>query len=127
MRYFIMLLLLTTALFSGEHDSHSERHINKELSHLALSKEQNTEIKKILKEFSSDLKEYREFKEKIEVKRKEIFIAETLNIDELEKLNRALDDKSHEIENRLLKSMHSILSPKQRREFIYYFDDWEVE
>lgn len=127
MKYFILLLLLITSLFSDYDEHHNERHINKELSHLKLSKEQNTKIKKILKEFRFDLKEFREYKEEIEKRREEIFIKEVFDIEELNRLNQEVDTKSHEIENRLLKKLHSILSKKQRKKFIRYFDDWEVD
>ncbi|MDA3907474.1 MAG: hypothetical protein PF437_00145 [Sulfurimonas sp.] len=118
MKYLLILLLILTTL-SGDDDHHKKRHINKELSHLNLSKEQSKKIKKILKEFRHDLKEFREYKE-------DIFLKDRLDTKELDRLNRALDAKSYEIENRLLVGMHSILSKKQRREFIHYFDDWEV-
>lgn len=127
MKYFILLLLLITSLFSDYDEHHNERHINKELSHLKLSKEQNTKIKKILKEFRFDLKEFREYKEEIEKRREEIFIKEVFDIEELNRLNQELDIKSHEIENRLLKRLYPILSKKQRKRFIHYFDDWEVD
>ncbi|WP_415396957.1 hypothetical protein [Sulfurimonas sp. CS5] len=127
MKYFILLLLLTTSLFSDSDEHNNERHINKELSHLKLSKEQNTKIKKILKEFRFDLKEFREYKEEIEKRREEIFIKEVFDIEELNRLNQELDTKSHEIENRLLKRLYPILSKKQRKRFIHYFDDWEVD
>lgn len=126
MKYFI-LVLLVTSLFSDSDRHHSERHINKELSHLKLSKTQNTNIKKILKDFRFDLKEFREYKEEIEEKREKIFINEFFDIKKLNKLNHELDIKSHDIENRLLKKLHPILSKKQREKFIDYFDDWEVE
>ena len=128
---FIIVLLLVLGLNADDYEHHnehySERHINKELSHLNLTKEQNTKIKRILKEFRFDLKEYRDLKEELRVKREALFIKDVLDIEELKKLNNALDEKSDEIENRLLKSVHSILTQKQRRKFIYYFEDWEVE
>jgi CRISPR/Cas system-associated exonuclease Cas4 (RecB family) len=92
-----------------------------------LSKEQNRKIKKILKEFRFDLKEFREYKEEIQGKREKIFTREVLNTKELDKLNRTLDAKAHEIENNFLQKIHAILSTMQRKKFIYYFDDWEVD
>lgn len=124
---FLLIILIFTGLYADEYKYDNERHLNKELSHLNLSKQQNTKIKRILKNFRFDLKEYREYKEEIEAKRESVFIQDVFDIEKLNELNMALDLKSHEIENRLLKSMHSILSKKQRCEFIYYFDDWEVE
>ena len=128
---FIVILLLVIGLnaddyeYRNKHDS--ERHINKELSHLNLSKKQNSKIKRILKEFRFDLKEYRDLKEEVRIKREDLFVKNVLDIQELNKLNDILDERSDEIENRLLKSIHSILNQKQKYKFIYYFDDWEVE
>jgi hypothetical protein len=124
---FLLIILIFIGLYADDYKYDNERHLNKELSHLNLSKQQNTKIKRILKNFRFDLKEYREYKEEIEAKRENVFIQDVLDIEKLNEFNMALDTRSHVIENRLLKSIHSILNQKQRREFIYYFDDWEVE
>lgn len=126
MKYLILLMLITT-LYADDHNHHKEHHIHKELSHLNLSKEQNTNIKKILKEFRFDLKEFREYKEDIEKQREKIFIKDKLDIEELNRLDNLLNVKSQKIQNRFLQNIHAILSKKQREEFIYYFDDWEVK
>lgn len=123
----VIILLLFSGLFADDYKHYNERHINKELSHLNLSSQQSKKIKQILKEFRLDLKEFREYKEDIRSKREMIFIKEVFDTKELDKLNMALDSKSHEIENKLLKKLHSILNEKQRKKFLYYFDDWEVE
>ena len=127
MKYLIFLLLIFSTLIGDDYKHHSKHHINKELSHLELSKEQNRQIKKILKEFRHDLKEFREYKEDIEEQREEIFLKNEFDTKELDKLNSALDTMSHEIENKLLTKIHVILSKKQRKKFIDYFDDWEVK
>ncbi len=67
MRFAIILFLFINLFASDNH----HRHINKELSHLNLSKKQSRQIKKILKEFRVQLKEYRELKEEIENKRRD--------------------------------------------------------
>jgi|FLOH01.1.fsa_nt_gi periplasmic protein CpxP/Spy len=124
---FIIVLFLMTGLFADDYGHHNERHINKELSHLDLSKTQNIEVKVILKEFRSQLKEFKEFKENVEEKRKNLFIQDSFDAKELDKLNLSLDDKAHAIEKSFLTKMHTILTPRQRERFIHYFDDWEVE
>ncbi len=123
----IIVLFLMTGLFADDYGHHNERHINKELSHLDLSKTQNIEVKVILKEFRSQLKEFKEFKENVEEKRKNLFIQDSFDAKELDKLNLSLDDKAHAIEKSFLTKMHTILTPRQRERFIHYFDDWEVE
>ncbi|MFT5835532.1 MAG: protein CpxP [Sulfurimonas sp.] len=126
MKYFILLLLITS-IYADSDKHRNERHINKELSHLDFSKTQKKKIKHILKEFRHDLKEFREYKEEIQEQREKIFIKEVLDIKELNILNQKLDAAAHEIENKLLEKIHSILSQKQRKKFIHYFDDWEVK
>lgn len=126
MKFTIIILFLFIGLFADD-DDHGNRHINKDISHLNLSKKQSKNIRKILKEFRYQLKEYRELKEDIEDKREDIFLKEHLDIKELNKLNFSLDTKAYDIENRLLEKMHPILTPRQRKKFIHYFDDWEVE
>lgn len=123
----IILLLIISSLFSSSFEYHNEKHINKELSHLNLSQEQNEKMKKILKEFKRDLKEYRNFKEDIDNEIKKLFMKDTLNEEELNKLCDDLYEKSKEIEKRLLKNIHAVLSRKQREEFTHYFDEWKVE
>ena len=126
MRYVIILFLIGT-LFADNHKPHKEHHLNKELSHLELTKTQKKDVKKILKDFRVELKEYKELEEDIEEKRKDIFTAESLNTYELDALNKILDDKAHSIEKDFLQKMHAILTPHQREKFADYFDDWKVD
>jgi len=101
--------------------------MNKDLSHLELSKVQSTDIKEILHKFRAQLKEFEELKEEIEKKRKGVFLKKIFDVEELDKLNNKLDIKAREIEKSFLIKIHTILHPKQRIKFIDHFDDWEVE
>lgn len=123
----IILLLIISSLFSSRLEFHNEKHINKELSHLNLSQEQNEKIKEILKEFKRDLKEYRSFKENIDNEVKKVFMQDGFNKEELNKLYSELYEKTKEAEIKLLKNIHTVLSRKQREEFTHYFDEWKVE
>lgn len=125
MKLIIVLLLFFTAIFAD--DDHDGRHINKELSHLGLSKEQNVEIREILHDFRVELKEFEIFKKEIEKRKKELFLREAFSSDELDKLSQKLDIKAREIEGNFLSKMHSMLNLKQRTRFINHFDDWEVK
>ena len=124
---FIVLLFLITGLFAENHKSHNEHHVNKELSHLELSREQKTEIKILLKEFRKKLKEFKALKEEIQEKQKELFLKDSFEGKEFDVLNHLLDAKAHAIENGFLKKIHLILTIEQRKKFMNYFDDWKVE
>jgi len=124
---FIVLLFLITGLFAENHKSHNEHHINKELSHLDLSAEQNADLKIILKEFRGELKAFKDLEKEIEEKRKEVFLKDSFEVQEFDALNHLLDAKAHAIENSFLKKIHLILTIEQREKFMDYFDDWKVE
>jgi len=127
MRYIVVILLLLSLLNADEFEHHSKRHIQKELSHLHLTKQQKKEVKVILKEFREELQEYREFKREIQKRKKKLFIKNSLNTKELSHLDALLHEEAKRVENRLLLQMHQILNRKQRKYFVKHFDDWEVE
>ena len=118
----IILFLLFINLFAD-----SKQHINKDLSHLNLTKKQKKDIRDILKELRDELKSFREFKEEINIKRRIIFLNEHLNTNDLNKLNHDVSKKANFLENKILKKLHYLLTLKQREKFLYYFDDWKVE
>ncbi|MDQ1244255.1 MAG: hypothetical protein QG565_595 [Campylobacterota bacterium] len=124
MKIIIALLLFFLVIFAD--DDHEHRHINKELSHLNLSKEQSIEIKEILRDFKTELQEFEIFKKEIEERRKDLFLREDFDYNELEKLNQKLDLRAREIEKNLLVKIHVVLNLKQRVRFINHFDDWKV-
>lgn len=123
---FIIALLLFFAVIHAD-DDHERRHINKELSHLDLSKEQSIEIKKIVYDFRLELREFEIFKKDIEDKKENIFLKEFFYTDEFDRLNRELDERAREIEKNFLRKIHAVLNLKQRTRFTKHFDDWKVE
>ncbi|WP_314153094.1 hypothetical protein [Sulfurimonas sp.] len=84
-------------------------------------------IKEILYEFRTQLKEFKKFKDETELKKKDLFLKEHLNIDDIESLDSKLDAKSREIEKNFLMKIHAVLSKEQKMDFVNYFDDWEVK
>ena len=127
MKSFLFILLLFSTLFGDEFEHHSHKHIQKELSHISLSHKQKEELKKILKAFRSQLKEYRIVKKELQRKKEQLFLQKDLKLDTLNALDAQRYKKAKEIENEFLLKIHTILSPKQRKSFIEHFDDWEVE
>ena len=97
----LLIFLLSLCLYAG-HDDKKEYHINKDLTHLDLSKEQNEAMKKVLKKYQHEIEEFRELKEKINVKKQELFLEEPLDVEALSKLNRELYEKANKEENKLL-------------------------
>jgi len=126
----IILFLCTLLLHADEHEAHERyehHHISKELSHLDLSAKQYAKLKRILSRYRTDLKRYRHFKTLVEAQRDTLFLQDELNSKALNTLLLELDTRAREIEIDFIRQIHALLTPRQRKAFIYYFDDWEVE
>lgn len=124
LKYIIFLLFSLSALLMADH---KVQHINKELSHLNLSEEQNNAAKEILFEFRTQLKEFKKFKDETELKKKDLFLKDHLNIHDIETLDKSVDVMARDVEKNFLMKMHSILNIDQRISFVKYIDDWEVK
>lgn len=121
-----LIFLLTLSLYAG-HDEKKEHHINKDVTHLDLSKEQKEAFKEVLKKFQHEIEEFREFKEDINDKKRALFLADTLDAEALSTLNRELYDKANKEENKMLSKIYQILTKEQRVKFVKYLEEWEVE
>lgn len=122
----VLIFLLAFSLYAG-HDDKKEYHINKDLTHLGLSQEQNEAMKKVLKKYQHEIEEFREFKEKINAKKQKLFLEEPLDVEALSMLNRELYEKANKEEKTLLSRVHALLTPEQRVQFIRYFEEWEIK
>lgn len=122
--FLIVALALTLYASSREHEEH---HINKDVSHLELSSGQTEDFKAILKKYQHEMREFRAFKETINARKKALFLEETLDLQALNELNRTLYENATKEENKLLLRIHKILTPPQRKAFIRYFEEWEVQ
>jgi DNA-directed RNA polymerase subunit L len=122
----LLIFFLTLSLYAGQDDKKAY-HINKDLTHLNLSQEQNEAMKKVLKKYQHEIEEFREFKEKINAKKQKLFLEESLDVEALGKLNHELYEKANKEEKTLLSRLHALLSPEQRVQFIRYFEEWEIK
>ena len=120
-----LIFLLTLYLYAG-HDAKKEFHINKDLTYLSLSPEQNEALKKTLKKFQHEIEEFREFKEKINAQKQALFLEDILDMESLNKLNKELYEKANKEESKVLGRLHDVLNKEQRAQFIRYFEEWEV-
>ena len=122
---FLLIFLLTLCLYAG-HDGKKEFHINKDLTYLQLTSEQNEALKKTLKKFQHEIEEFREFKAKINAQKQALFLEERLDIEALSKLNKELYEKAAKEEGKVLWRLHDVLTKEQRAQFIRYFEEWEI-
>ena len=120
-----LIFFLALCLYAGS-DGKKEHHINKDLTYLQLSLEQNEALKTTLKKFQHEIKEFRELKAKINAQKQALFLEETLDIEAFNKLNKELYEKAAKEESKVFLRLHDVLTKEQRAQFIRYFEEWEV-
>ncbi len=128
MKYLLILLLFFTfAVADGDKKFEHGHFYSKDLTYLKLNGEQKEQIKKILKEYRKDIKNFRRYKEKLTQKKERLFLDENFDKQKLKSINAKICNFSSDIEIKLLNHIHKVLSKKQRERFVSYMDEWEIE
>ncbi len=127
MRIVFLSILVVVALFGDGDDYKDEFHLPNDLSFLNLDSKQKIELKKILKEHRKSLKILHKKEEKWEESLKKEFSKDRFDIDKFIKESLKLKEGVVKIEANFFKKIHSILNPNQRKKFIEYIEEWEVE
>ena len=127
---FVLLVTLAVADYDKEEHERNEyrqKHIPLDMRYLHLNKKQLSQAKKIIKQFRRDYKIYYHAKEASEKKVEKLFLKKTFDTKAfyqiVDKPNRYL----LQMQSRFFSKMHQILTPKQRKRFTYYMEEWEVE
>lgn len=127
----LSILLLLSALLMADYDEreyeYHGRHLPMDLSYLNLDSEQHTRITKIIRDYREALKDfhYRERRTREAVAR--LFAAETFDTQKFTELNSDLRQNAIRIQAEFFSRIHGILTPKQKKRFIYYMEEWEIE
>jgi len=128
MRYLLILLIFfTLAVADGDKKFENGHFYSKDLTYLKLNSEQKKQIKKILKEYRKDIKKFRSYKDRLTQKKEKLFLNDKFEKQKLKSINIDINSFSSDIEIKLLKKIHKILSKKQRKRFVAYMDEWEIE
>ncbi len=126
MKLFITIVFLTLVLFADS-DGYKEMHLPKDLSFLNLNKKQKKIIRKLLQEHRKKLKILHKAEEKWEEDLKKEFAREHFSKENFKKKALRLKKEVIEVEANFFNKIHSILNKKQRKKFIEYIEEWEVE
>jgi len=128
MKWLIVLLFLNSILFA-EHDEHEyqEHHLPLDMSYLKLSENQYEKLVKIVKRFQYDRKEFNEEEKEIREKISKLFMSDTFNRDEFVRLSKKLSSLSIEIQTDFFEKIHTLLTNDQKKNFIEYMQEWEIE
>ena len=133
MKLFTVILLLCTLLFADydEHEhgeyEYKKHHLPLDMRYLHLDQKQLKEVKDVIKTFR---REYRLFHQKKESTQKEIstlFLSEKFDTEKFIRLSTELNRYSAGMQAKFFSRMHKILTTKQRKRFIHYMEEWEVE
>jgi len=124
-------LFLLNSLYANKHDidfhEYKKGHIHKNLDYLNLNNDQLEKIKHILIKYRKKYAKYTKKRVKEELKLKEIFKAKHFDEEEYEDILEDILEDEIELETKVLKKIHSVLSPDQREKFSFYLKEWRVE
>ncbi|MDA3945501.1 MAG: Spy/CpxP family protein refolding chaperone [Helicobacteraceae bacterium] len=128
MRLLTLLLLLATLLFAdSDKYEYKERHLPLDMHYLELTHKQHDQAKSIVRTFKHEYKEFHHLKKETREAVSKLFLAETFDSAEFIRLTSALNHREAEIQSELFSRMHGILTPSQKKRFVNYMEEWEVE
>jgi Spy/CpxP family protein refolding chaperone len=112
-----------------EYDDHRYKkyHMPLDVSYLDLDNNQYKQIKHIVKKFKHKHKEFHEEKEETRKKISKLFLSDRFDRDEFVRLSNRLKSLSVDIQADFFVKVHKLLTPKQKKRFIKYMKEWEVE
>ncbi len=129
MRAFIVILLLLTSLF-GDHEDEIEffeAHLPKDMSCLHLSKDQKEKIKQILLKNNENIKSLKRKKTLLSDRVKKRFVENNFTKEYYYNEIIELQKEHVRIESELLYNLYKELTFKQRKIFVNYLEEWDIE
>ncbi|MCJ7765450.1 MAG: periplasmic heavy metal sensor [Thiovulaceae bacterium] len=128
MKFFTLFLLLATLLFadSDKHE-HKEHHLSLDMSYLHLTSEQHAQARTIAQTYKQRHKAFHHLKKETRKAVSKLFEAESFDAAAFIRLTAELNQRAAEIQAEFFSRMHAILSPSQKKRFVDYMEEWEVE
>ena len=131
MKYLAILLLLFTLIQADddryEHYERDEYHLPLDVSYLNLTKKQHASVRKIVKKYKHEYRELYRLKREARQAVSELFAAESFDTGKFTRINAELEQKAVAIQAEFFSQMHAVLTPKQKKRFSYYMEEWEIE
>jgi Spy/CpxP family protein refolding chaperone len=124
-------LFLLNSLYAEDYKlnnhEYKKDHIHKNLDYLNLDKKQLEKIKDILIKYRKKYDKYSKKKTLKEQKLKELIKQENFDKEEYEEILEDIYEDAAELEAKVIKRIHSVLTVEQRKKFSYYLKEWRVE
>jgi len=128
MKLLIILLLIILPLFADDNEHKRERHhLPLDMSYLKLSDHQYKKLVKIVKKFKHERKEFHEEEEDIREDISKLFLSDRFDRGEFVRLSNRLKSLSIDIQADFFVKIHHLLTPNQKKHFVKYMQEWEVE
>lgn len=126
MKLLILLFLIISPIFAGDH-KHDKHHLPLDVTYLELDKHQYKKLVKIVKKFKHDRKKIHKEEKQRRKEISKLFLSETFDRDKfIEQINK-LKEQSVQRQADFFLEMHKLLTPKQKRHFVKYMKEWELE
>ncbi|MGB5964587.1 MAG: Spy/CpxP family protein refolding chaperone [Sulfurimonadaceae bacterium] len=128
MRFLTLFLLLATLLLA-DYDKHEykERHLPLDMSYLDLTPKQHEQARTIVQRFKHEYKQFHRLEITTREAISQLFLAKTFDTVEFIRLTSALNQRAVEIQAEFFSQMHTMLTPRQKKRFVDYMEEWEVE
>lgn len=120
-------LFLISQLYASKEYETKNTHIYKNLDYLNLDSNQEEAFKAILISSKKEFAKYYEKKQNAQKELQELMQEEHFNKKKYEDIAEDIAEEAIELEVKIFKQIHQILTPKQREQFSYYLQEWKVE
>lgn len=124
-----LFLIFSSSLYGDDNlkKEFKELHIYKNMDYLQLSSTQESQIKEILLSCKKKFSKYYEKKQKAQKKLQKLMQKEHFNEKKYEDISEDISEEAIELEVKIFKQIHAVLTPHQREKFSYYLQEWKIE
>jgi Spy/CpxP family protein refolding chaperone len=98
-----------------------------DLDDLRLTSQQHQAVKEIMREYQNSSRLYHKQNAKTRLELNALFLNPTFDENTFRLKSTERQISSVEIQTRLLKKLHAILTPQQKQQFIHHIQEWEIE
>ncbi len=128
MKSFIMLLLLVCFGWADSTKMDDDHHrFPMDLDDLRLTPQQHQAVKETMREYQNSSRLYHKQNAKTQQELNVLFLNPTFDEKSFRSKRLEMQTTSVEIQTRLLKKLHTILTPQQKEKFIRHIQEWEIE
>lgn len=124
---YIFLFLVTLVVADSDKHEYEEHYFPLDMNYLELSEKQHKQVKKIIKEFRHEYKDFHSKESSVHQKISQLFLEKEFNTEKFIRLSSDLNEQSIQIQAKFFSQMHMLLTPDQKKRFVKYMQEWKVE